>query len=66
MPAIPTSNKVLSMIQAPPRPPVAPPPPRPPHRINASGRQFLVVNGRRVWLETPPADVLPDLLRTIR
>jgi hypothetical protein len=60
MPAIPTSKKVLQMIQAPPRPP------RPPHRINASGRQFLVINGRRVWLETPPANVLPDLSWTIR
>lgn len=54
------------MIQAPPRPPVAPPPPRPPHRVQCGDHQFLVINGRRVWLETPPADVRPHLMWDLR
>jgi hypothetical protein len=54
------------MVQAPPRPPVAPPPPRPPYRVNSGDRRFMIINGRRVWLETPPADVLPHLMYDLR
>jgi hypothetical protein len=62
----PNQQHRFPMVQAPPRPPVAPPPPRPPYRVNSGDRRFLVINGRRVWLETPPADVLPHLMYDLR
>jgi hypothetical protein len=47
-------------MTTPSRAPSAAPPPR---RVQCpGGLQFLVINGRRMWLEQPPAKVLPDLL----
>jgi hypothetical protein len=31
--------------------------------VMASGRRFLVKDGRRIWLDQPPAKILPELLR---
>ena len=31
--------------------------------ITCNGRRFLLIDGRRVWLEEPPVEILPDLLR---
>ena len=30
--------------------------------VYSGGKLFAIEDGRRVWLEEPPADVLPDLL----
>jgi hypothetical protein len=30
--------------------------------VMASGRRFLVKDGRRIWLDQPPARLVPDLL----
>jgi hypothetical protein len=30
--------------------------------VMASGRRFLVKDGRRIWLDQPPARLFPDLL----
>ena len=30
--------------------------------VQCGGKLFVIEDGRRVWLEEPPADVLPDLL----
>jgi hypothetical protein len=34
-------------------------------RVIATDRRFLIKNGRRVWLDHPPAHIIPDLLRHV-
>jgi hypothetical protein len=29
------------------------------------GRRFLIVDGRRVWLDSPPADAMSDILTAL-
>jgi hypothetical protein len=29
--------------------------------VTCNGKQFAIINGQRVWLETPPPDVLADI-----
>jgi hypothetical protein len=33
-----------------------------PRLVSCRGQLFHILNGRRVWLTTPPAKILPDLL----
>jgi hypothetical protein len=33
-----------------------------PRLVSCNGQLFQIINGRRAWLTTPPADILPDLL----
>lgn len=37
----------------------------PPYLVDADGKSFWIINGRRVWREPPPIEVLPDLLDNI-
>lgn len=32
----------------------------------AGGRRFLIIDGRRVWLDHPPEDLLADLSISLR
>jgi hypothetical protein len=32
-------------------------------RVVCNGQPFVIVCGRRVWVDAPPSNVLPDLLR---
>jgi hypothetical protein len=40
--------------------------PSPRLKTAVGGRRFLVIDGRRVWLDTPPEDVLADLNISLR
>jgi hypothetical protein len=33
-----------------------------PQVLVAGGRRFLLINGRRRWIDLPPAETLPDLI----
>jgi hypothetical protein len=34
--------------------------------ITANGRRFYIKDGRRLWLDHPPAHIIPDLLHHVR
>jgi hypothetical protein len=52
------------------KPPIALLPPAGDHgsqlqRVFCSGQPFVIIRGRRVWIDAPPVDRLPDLLQSL-
>jgi hypothetical protein len=52
------------------KPPIALLPPAgdsvaPLQRVFCSGQPFVIIRGRRVWIDAPPVDRLPDLLQSL-